>query len=211
MTHHTDATPSTPRKYDWRDDSACQTEDPELFFPSGTDGGWKSTIYEAKAICARCPVATECLTFAFDEGITYGIFGGLTDHERLKLRRRRAAKLTAAEITDLDINEVRKPATLAEAFERHATTFGDGHQRWTGPKQLYFADTYYTPRRAGFLVANDTAAYGQVHPICGLAECVAPAHMEDAKGRTARKRAEKRDADQQAAAGRAAERRRTAA
>ncbi|GGQ83464.1 WhiB family transcriptional regulator [Streptomyces flaveolus] len=194
-------TGGTPRAEDWRDSAACTDQDPELFFPNGTEGGWKTVTHDAKAICARCPVASDCLTFALNENIDYGIFGGLTDNERRKLKRRATTTLTAA-----DVNEVRRPATLEEAFERNAELYGDGHRRWTGPKQLFFAGVYYTPRRTAFLIGYDRPAHGQVHPTCGFAECVQPAHMEDAKGRDARKRAAKREAEQQAAAERATER-----
>ncbi|MFF9271103.1 WhiB family transcriptional regulator [Streptomyces rochei] len=199
-------TGGTPRAEDWRDSSACLDHDPELFFPNGTEGGWKTTTHDAKAICARCPVASDCLTFALNEGIQYGIYGGLTDNERRKLQRR-----ATAQITDADVDEVRRPATLEEAFARHATVHGDGHLLWTGPKQLFFAGVYYTPRRTAYLVGHDRPAFGQVHPTCGVAECVQPGHLDDAKDRDARKRAAKQAAEQRAAAERAAGRHEAAA
>lgn len=198
-------TGGTPRAEDWRDSSACLTADPELFFPNGSEGGAKHIAFEAKAICARCPVASDCLEFALNEGIHYGIYGGLDDHERRRLRRRAATQITAA-----DIDEVRKPATLQEAVERH-TIMHDGHLEWTGPKQLYFADVYYTPRRAAFLVGHGRPASGHIHPTCGQAACVDPAHLEDGRARQARKRAEERAAEQQEAAARAAGRQQQAA
>jgi WhiB family redox-sensing transcriptional regulator len=71
----------------------CQTKgiDPEIFFPDPTE---YDKIREAKAICNQCDVVTKnkCLTFALENGVQYGIFGGLTDHERALLRRRENRK-----------------------------------------------------------------------------------------------------------------------
>ena len=44
-----------------------------------------ANVAAAKAVCARCPVRAECLTEA--ARIPYGIAGGLTEHERRRLRR----------------------------------------------------------------------------------------------------------------------------
>jgi WhiB family redox-sensing transcriptional regulator len=71
----------------------CQLEgvDPELFFPDPTE---TAKIQEAKSICGKCDSITKnkCLTFALENGVQYGIFGGLTHHERALLRRRENRK-----------------------------------------------------------------------------------------------------------------------
>lgn len=41
-----------------------------------------SVIREAKAVCCGCVVRSECLSFARDNGMVEGIWGGLTAHER---------------------------------------------------------------------------------------------------------------------------------
>ena len=68
-----------------------QGVDPELFFPDPTE---YEKIHEAKSICGKCDSVTKnkCLTFALENGVQYGIFGGLTDHERALLRRRENRK-----------------------------------------------------------------------------------------------------------------------
>lgn len=68
----------------WQDRAACLYTDAEIFFP---EAGRVDTAAHAKAICARCPVAVQCLAYAMDEQITDGIWGGLAAKERLKLRR----------------------------------------------------------------------------------------------------------------------------
>ena len=48
---------------DWRHRAICRDEDPELFFPVGTSGPALLQIAEAKSVCRRCPVVSECLTW----------------------------------------------------------------------------------------------------------------------------------------------------
>ena len=45
---------------DWRHRAICRDEDPELFFPVGTSGPALLQIAEAKSVCRRCPVVSEC-------------------------------------------------------------------------------------------------------------------------------------------------------
>ena len=74
----------------WHDDATCFGEDPELFFPVGTNGPAVWQAQEAKTVCRRCPVAAPCLTWALENGVEHGIWGGHTEEERRALRRRRA-------------------------------------------------------------------------------------------------------------------------
>ena len=76
---------------DWRDHAACRSVDPDLFFPIGTSGASLLQIDEAKQICRTCPVCGPCLRRALDCGAV-GVWGGTTEDERRKLRRRRAPR-----------------------------------------------------------------------------------------------------------------------
>jgi WhiB family redox-sensing transcriptional regulator len=89
------ATPAAERS--WRDRAACRSVDPELFFPVGDDGPALVQIAAAKAVCARCPVVAECLSFAL-VAVPEGIAGGLTVEERrgLRAQRRRVSGPTVA-------------------------------------------------------------------------------------------------------------------
>lgn len=40
---------------------------------------------KAKALCAECPAINECLQFALNQEIEFGIFGGTTPQERKAL------------------------------------------------------------------------------------------------------------------------------
>src|SRR2546423_4068502 len=75
---------------DWRHRAACRDEDPELFFPVGNSGPALAQIAEAKSVCRRCPVTTECLTWALDSGQDAGVWGGMSEDERRALKRRNA-------------------------------------------------------------------------------------------------------------------------
>jgi WhiB family transcriptional regulator, redox-sensing transcriptional regulator len=75
---------------DFRDRAACRDTDPELFFPIGTGGPALAQIGAAKAVCRRCQVTPECLSWAILTGQRDGIWGGLDPLERHELRRREA-------------------------------------------------------------------------------------------------------------------------
>jgi WhiB family transcriptional regulator, redox-sensing transcriptional regulator len=81
---------------DWRTRAACRDEDPELFFPVSEIGPGARQTERAKAVCARCPVRAQCLEYALDSGLDHGIFGGTTDAERRRLRRRTRTEHEAA-------------------------------------------------------------------------------------------------------------------
>ena len=43
-------------------------------------------LKRSRSVCARCPVASECLDYALDLGTKVGIWGGLTERERRRVR-----------------------------------------------------------------------------------------------------------------------------
>jgi WhiB family transcriptional regulator, redox-sensing transcriptional regulator len=65
----------------WMKRAACRDADPELFFPTK---GVKPT--EAKAICATCPVASECYEYATADRFLHGVWASTTKFDRRKLR-----------------------------------------------------------------------------------------------------------------------------
>jgi WhiB family redox-sensing transcriptional regulator len=78
----TPVTPA-PSSVDWRYQAACRGIDLDLFFP-----GRGESAEPARQICARCPVRQPCLEFALSQGITHGIWGGLTERNRRAPRAR---------------------------------------------------------------------------------------------------------------------------
>lgn len=85
-------TPAPDRS--WRNDAACRTADPELFFPLKNDSG---DALAAKAICRGCTVREACLDYAVNRPERFGIYGGLDEDERRTLRRRRRNTARPAE------------------------------------------------------------------------------------------------------------------
>ncbi|MWV50564.1 WhiB family transcriptional regulator [Rathayibacter sp. VKM Ac-2803] len=67
----------------WQVDSLCAQTDPEAFFPE--KGG---STRDAKKICTSCEVRAQCLEYALENDERFGIWGGLSERERRKLRRR---------------------------------------------------------------------------------------------------------------------------
>jgi WhiB family transcriptional regulator, redox-sensing transcriptional regulator len=80
----------------WRTAAACQSADPELFFPVSVTGPSVEQVAAAKEICGPCLVRSECLSFAQRTGTLHGIWGGLTEQERTR-RRHRAMAVVPAE------------------------------------------------------------------------------------------------------------------
>lgn len=78
------------RPADWRQNAACATEDPELFFPVGNTGPALLQIEEAKAVCRRCPAMDTCLQWALETRQDAGVWGGADEDERRSILRRRA-------------------------------------------------------------------------------------------------------------------------
>lgn len=74
---------------DWRDEAECRTWDPELFFPVGTTGPALNQTEQAKSICRRCVVATDCLAWAFETNQDAGVWGGMSEDERRLAARKR--------------------------------------------------------------------------------------------------------------------------
>ncbi|MFM7534397.1 MAG: WhiB family transcriptional regulator [Acidimicrobiales bacterium] len=69
----------------WQDEANCLGVDPDLFFPERG-----ASTREAKAVCRACAVRSECLEFALANGEKFGIWGGLSERERRRIRRQRA-------------------------------------------------------------------------------------------------------------------------
>jgi WhiB family redox-sensing transcriptional regulator len=70
---------------EWQERALCSQTDPEEFFPE--KGG---STREAKRICSRCEVKTECLEYALGHDERFGIWGGLSERERRRVKRRAA-------------------------------------------------------------------------------------------------------------------------
>ncbi len=68
----------------WQVDANCNDKDPDLFFPNRG-----ASTREAKKICSECPVQEHCLEYAIVNAEKFGIWGGLSERERRKIRKER--------------------------------------------------------------------------------------------------------------------------
>lgn len=95
-------TPKDPNR--WQTRANCLGVDPDLFFPERG-----ASTREAKSVCAGCEVKPECLEYALSNGEKFGIWGGLSERERRRLRRQRALdrkEREAAEAAEQEASEI---------------------------------------------------------------------------------------------------------
>ena len=74
----------------WRLEALCAETDPEAFFPE--KGG---STRDAKRVCTGCTVRAECLEFALSNDERFGIWGGLSERERRRVRLQQRTDLSA--------------------------------------------------------------------------------------------------------------------
>lgn len=83
---------------EWLADALCRGTGPDPFYPPRGDD---AAVDAAKAVCAGCPVRTECLEHAIATNEHLGVWGGASANERRKIGRarrkaRRLARIEAA-------------------------------------------------------------------------------------------------------------------
>jgi WhiB family redox-sensing transcriptional regulator len=95
--------------WDWQRLGACRGQDSARFFhPDGERGASRGRREAAaKAVCGACPVRAQCAAHALATREPYGVWGGFTEAERLRLialgwedaadRRRNAVDLVRLE------------------------------------------------------------------------------------------------------------------
>jgi WhiB family transcriptional regulator, redox-sensing transcriptional regulator len=80
----------------WMTEGACHDEDPDLFFPISASDAGVDQIRQARSVCDRCRVESDCLLYALNHRIKHGIWGGLTEQQRQSLIRSRRRSLKPA-------------------------------------------------------------------------------------------------------------------
>lgn len=71
-----------PDALQWQAQALCSQTDPEAFFPE--KGG---STREAKRVCTACQVRVECLEYALAQDERFGIWGGLSERERRRIKK----------------------------------------------------------------------------------------------------------------------------
>ena len=77
--------------HSWREIAAC-TDRADVDFFAVAD----AAVARAKAVCAGCSVAVDCLEFAVETNQPDGIWGGMTVNERRRVRRQWLEELRRA-------------------------------------------------------------------------------------------------------------------
>ena len=72
-----------PSELEWQERALCAQTDPEAFFPE--KGG---STREAKRVCLSCEVRVQCLDYALENDERFGIWGGLSERERRRVKKR---------------------------------------------------------------------------------------------------------------------------
>lgn len=180
MNAYTGQVPDTEPTVDWRASSACRSEDPDLFFPLGNTGIWLAVIEQAKTVCRRCPSEGQCLQWALETGQDAGVWGGLSEDERRRLKRRAAAR--EINVDDYSGATPTRAPVAGRTFEQawaDCTEDRGEHLLWTGPKAIHFTGGAATSNRLAFYLDRGHWPEGDVKRTCGVRGCVRPAHLAD--------------------------------
>ena len=96
--------------WDWQLSAVCRGMDVDAFYhPAGERLDEKTArINQAKQICRRCPVISQCATWALRTREPYGVWGGMSETERAEILGVRSLKYPAA-----------APGQLAESARHH--------------------------------------------------------------------------------------------
>lgn len=70
----------------WLARAACAGMDTRAFFSSGNHA--RAQVFAAKRVCQSCPVKQDCANYAIDTGERFGVWGGMSQQELRKKRRR---------------------------------------------------------------------------------------------------------------------------
>ena len=105
----------------WQLQANCMGVDPDLFFPERG-----ASTREAKEVCRGCVVREDCLEYALANGEKFGIWGGMSERERRRLRRARA--MARREATSPACPDLMRPTggrpTLPDVRPRGLSQFG---------------------------------------------------------------------------------------
>ena len=119
---------------EWRDRAACRDTRPELFFPIGTTGVALDQIDAAQRVCEQCPVTERVPRVRAGTNQESGVWGGLTEEERRRLRK--GAEVTAGSRSHcrLDVASSRLAASRADGRRRSADDYSSTRGIATGTR-----------------------------------------------------------------------------
>jgi WhiB family redox-sensing transcriptional regulator len=71
---------------DWQSRARCRGLEPDQFFVRGS-----AQARSALRVCERCTVRPECLEYALENAVEFGVWGGMTERQRRAYSRRLAS------------------------------------------------------------------------------------------------------------------------
>lgn len=96
---------------EWREEASCKKIGPKIFFADNENSNEsKKNVKLAKSICVKCNVRPECLNYALNEQIPFGIWGGFSSRERNALIR----KLKLDNYSAIVKNIINQPVKIKE-------------------------------------------------------------------------------------------------
>lgn len=97
----------------WQDKASCRGIDTNDFFQDYV--GAQANYASQRIMCAQCPVRLECLDFALDNHIKYGLWGGIAPRNRRDVGMGRTSKdLTVTQIVK-DLRKLKVENPIAQA------------------------------------------------------------------------------------------------
>ena len=78
----------------WTEEANCKGADADIFFPERG-----ASTRKAKSICRACSVQEDCLEFAIEQSEKFGIWGGLSERERRRIKRQRVQSFDIREVS----------------------------------------------------------------------------------------------------------------
>jgi WhiB family redox-sensing transcriptional regulator len=78
----------------WTEEANCKGADADIFFPERV-----ASTRKAKSICRACNVQEDCLEFAIEQSEKFGIWGGLSERERRRIKRQRVQSFDIREVS----------------------------------------------------------------------------------------------------------------
>jgi WhiB family redox-sensing transcriptional regulator len=110
---HVELPSLTYTELEWQDQASCRGANTDAFFQE--EIGAKANYSAQRVMCAQCPVRLECLDFALNNHIKYGLWGGIAPRNRRDVGMGRASKdLTVTQIVR-DLRKLKADNPIAQA------------------------------------------------------------------------------------------------
>lgn len=118
--------------WDWQMLGACRGRDSAQFFhPDGERGSSRNRREaQAKRVCGACPVRAECAAHALTVREPYGVWGGFTETERLRLLALGWEDAANRSRSQVDIDRLE-----ARLGRRHRSTVPAEHERVSAQRE----------------------------------------------------------------------------